>query len=542
MKVARWLFVSALLLFPAASPAFMVAPAVSIDDLANQADVIFEGTAVSTTATQDPAFEGMPGVIVSETVFRPAYAIKGKIVSGEMKFRHYEPDPKLFMSGVYWPQNYSIQTGKSYLVFAKQPPGDDANTCQQIWMRFTCMEDEGVLLGMRPYAAGHNTMKEEFWRNLTELLQSPDPKDVVYAIKHLDELSATSDAMRSFGVLSEFEHLNVLAAIHGLITHSDPTVAQAALIAVGSHNPYMDRVWAPFWLASVGSADSVGFGKVDPKMVNSGGMIYWREIAAVVDSQANDATRALAVTALGLVREPSLKDSVVRWLGDPIAAVRSSAVLLMVDYPTLATHDRFAALATDADVETRISTAYAIGYGQFIDDADVLTKLLTDSDSKVRQAASMSLLSFSPKDKRIAKIFQDNQTNKEFGVLFLVAICKENPANLDLLIQETTDKTDPTNWQGGQVPAYTTSHLLFDYLKAKPATDLQSGKYDRALDALEIWKPNYSVDPQFVYALELKDGLTDRAKKFRAAANKASTYDLEIYFKRADQNPDMYLY
>jgi hypothetical protein len=41
--------------------------------------------------------------------------------------------------------------------------------------------------------------------------------------------------------------------------------------------------------------------------------------------------------------------------------------------------------------------------------------------------------------------------------------------------------------------------------------------------------------------LELKDGLTERAKKFRAAANKASPYDLEIFFQRVDQNPDPYL-
>jgi hypothetical protein len=304
----------------------------------------------------------------------------------------------------------------------------------------------------------------------------------------------------------------------------------------------MTRRQAQTWLATVGSADTPGFSKMDPKMVNEGGLIYWREIAAVVDGKSDEATRAVAVTALGLVREPSLQESVSRWLSDPSAAVRSSAVLLLADYPALATHDRFTTLAADADIETRISAAYAIGFAQLAEDTDVLTKLLADPAAKVRQAAAMSLLSFSPKDERIAKIFNDNLANKEFAVLFLVALCQENPAaNLDLLIQETTRKTDPTNWPGGQIPAYTTAHLLFKYLKAQPAPDLQSGKYDKALDALEIWQPNYSVDPQFVYALEVKDGLTERAKKFRTAANKVSPYDLEIYFKRVDQNPDPYL-
>ena len=50
-----------------------------------------------------------------------------------------------------------------------------------------------------------------------------------------------------------------------------------------------------------------------------------------------------------------------------------------------------------------------------------------------------------------------------------------------------------------------------------------------------------SDKPDMRYALEIKDGLTERAKKFRAAANKVSPYDLEIYFQRVDQNPDSYL-
>ncbi len=179
--------------------------------------------------------------------------------------------------------------------------------------------------------------------------------------------------------------------------------------------------------------------------------------------------------------------------------------------------------------------AYAIGFGQYIDDADVLTGLMADSDAQVRQAAALSLLSFSPKDKRIAKIFRDNLANKEFRVLFLVGLCQADPAgNLDLLIEETASKADPDNWPGGQIPAFTTSHLLLDYLSAQPAADLQSGKYDKALDALEIWRPNYSVDPSSVYELELQAGLPERAKKFRAAAEKVSPYDLEPGFKRID--------
>jgi HEAT repeat protein len=542
MKI-RQIFITALLLIPCfIARGYLVGPPVALDDLANKADLIFQGTTVSNTTITDPSFQSILGFVVQETEFRPAFAIKGKLGASNAKFRHYAPDPKP-VGMMYEPQSYAFEIGKSYLVFAKQLPGYAADICQQIWMSHTGMMDEGVLLCFRPFPFERRSMKDLFWRDLTELLKSTDSKEVVYAITHLNEFSASSGGpWGSFGSISEFQRLDVLAAIHGLVTHPDPTVAQAALAVVGSHNPYMTRERAQYWLATIGSADTPGFTKMDPKMVNEGGLIYWREIAAIVDGKADEATRALSVTALGLVREPALQDSVTRWLSDPSASVRSSAVLLLADYPALATHDRFVALSSDADTETRISASYAIGFAQLADNADVLTKLLSDADAKVRQAAAMSLLSFSPKDERIAKIFHDNLTNKEFAVLFLVALCQANPAaNLDLLIQETIKKTDPENWPGGQIPAYTTSHLLYKYLKAQPAADLQSGKYDRALDALEIWQPNYSIDPQFVYALEIKDGLTGRAKKFRTAANKASPYDLEIYFQRVDQNPNSYL-
>jgi HEAT repeat protein len=432
-------------------------------------------------------------------------------------------------------------TGKTYLVFAKQPSGSAPDVCQQVWQGPIDIEDEGALLCPRQGVFDRGPMKDIFWRNLTELLKSTDAQERMYAITHLDQLSGEDGPMGHFGTLSEFQRLDVLKLLHGLINDPDPTIAQAALMIVGSHNPYMTRERAQFWLATVGSADTPGYARMDPKMVNEGGLIYWREIAAVVDGKGDETTRAVAATALGLVREPSLQDSVTRWLADPSAKVRSAAVLLLADYLTLATHDRLASLAGDADAETRISAAFAIGFGQIKDDADVLTRLMTDLDAKVRQAASMSLLSFSPKDDRIAKIFRDNLSSKEFGPLFLVALAQEDPGKyVDLLIQETVNKTDPTNWQGGQIPAFTASHLLYKYLDFQSVDDAKAGKFDRALDALESWKPNYSVDPQFVYALELRLGLTDRAKKFRAAANKTSTYDLETFFKRVDENPASY--
>ncbi len=546
----------ALMLFSGtAAFGYAVGPPLGLEDLGNKADLIFRGTVESNTTVDDPQFPSIPGFVAQATVLSHIWVLKvqanmlpegyrySRPLGGEgrMKFRHYAPDPTGPGIGVYAPQSYSLDVGKSYLIFAKQPAGSAANSCQQIWMSHTGMMDEGVLLSAKESHLENGKIKDIVWDDLTKLVKSKDPNAVIYGIEHLDAFSGSHGIRYDFGRLCEYQRADVMAEVHGLITDADPSVAQAALKVVGSHNPYLSQEQALYWLATVGSAKT-NLMQFPPNFVNEGGLIYWRELAAVVDGKAEDATRALAVGALGLVREPSLESSVKRWLGDKSAAVRGADVLLLADYPALASHDELTALAADADSGVRTSTAYVIGFTQNAEEAGVLVKLLSDSNDKVRQAASQSLLSFSLKDSGIEKILRNNLDNKELRPLVIVALGQQDPAgNLDLLIDETAKKTSPENWPGGQIPAFTAAHLLFDYLKAQPAADLQSGKYDKALDALEIWEPNAAVDPQFVYALELKDGLKDRAKKFRTASEKAAPYNIQ-FLDRADENPQQYLY
>ena len=49
-----------------------------------------------------------------------------------------------------------------------------------------------------------------------------------------------------------------------------------------------------------------------------------------------------------------------------------------------------------------------------------------------------------------------------------------------------------------------------------------------------------TAEPRDIYAFYLQRALTERAKKFREAARKAASYDLDYYFKRVDQNPSLY--
>jgi HEAT repeats len=318
-------------------------------------------------------------------------------------------------------------------------------------------------------------------------------------------------------------------------------VAQAALAAIGSHNPYMSDERTIFWLATVGSGEVPGIGKMDPHMENIGGELFARGLVALANSKAPEATRAMAIQALGLVRRPSLKEPIERWLADPDPAIRAAATLLLADFPGPESCKRLAALASDAAPEVRACVARAIGFGQQAEAVDTLVKLLADGETRVRTAAAMSLLSFSPKDKAIAAVFRANLDNDEFKPLFLIALARENPASyLDGLASAVEQRSEPKNWWGGQIPAFTAWEILFKYLQAQPPELLRSGKLDRYLDAMEKVGNYSSSEPRDIYAFYLQRGMTERAKKYRAAANQAASYDLDYYFKQVDANPTLY--
>jgi hypothetical protein len=98
----------------------------------------------------------------------------------------------------------------------------------------------------------------------------------------------------------------------------------------------------------------------------------------------------------------------------------------------------------------------------------------------------------------------------------------------------------PKNFWGGQIPAFTAWEILFRYLQGQPSEALRSGKLDRYLDAMDKVGNYSSSGPRDIYAFYLQRGMTERARKFREAARKAASYDLEYYFKQVDENPSLY--
>ncbi|MGZ3507767.1 MAG: HEAT repeat domain-containing protein [Vulcanimicrobiaceae bacterium] len=508
-----------------------VGPPMSLEALTNSSDIIFKGTVVSNKTESDTfAFPSIMGFATHETDFKVISIIKGQNGEIPLRFLNYERDSGLGMAP-YEREYYHFEPGRTYIVFAKR--SRNPQFFQQISMFQSPKEAEGVLLCANDNALPSSSIKDIFWLELTALLKSTDGNDVVYAIDQLDEMSGGGSRLTG---VSDFDRKSVLGTVHKFVADRDPNVAQEAIGVIGSHNPFMSEGEGreASWLVTVGSAKLPGFAPMQ-RTENIGGKLYWKDLVSIANSKADATTRALAISALGLTREPSLRPYVLQWLPDRSPAVRSSATVLLADFSTLATHDRIAILARDTSASVRTAAAREIGFAQQVTASDVAAKLITDPDAGVRKMAAMSLLTFSPDNNEVAKIFRANLDNREFEPLFLIALASNNAGPyLDALAKAIEEKPTPTNGWGGNTDL-AAWEVLFKYLEGQPLDEIRSGKFNRYLDAMEKVGNYSSSYPRDIYAFYVQRGMTDRAKAFRSKADKAVTYDLDQYFRQVDQ-------
>ena len=536
MKHFVAIFAACVLVFAGVASGYFVDRPSNLEKLAADADLVFKATAVSSVPVQDDWFRPYPGFEAYETRWTVISVIKGPAEVKTLKFRHYDEIPQATGGrGSYEPQFYHFQKNRSYIVFAKKT--DDPTIYRQLRLDHTGIKDQGALscIDNKPVAAGK--LKDIFWFELLGLLPSPDPKDTLYAIQQLDQMSGLPGR---FDATEDFDRTDVLKAIGPLMTHRDDEIARAAITVIGSANPYLEDDRAPWWLGTVG-VDNPGLSELDAKMKNSGGDLYRKELISIADGNAPTATRALAIRALGLVRNPELLEPLRLWLKDSEPAVRASATLILADFPDDNAVKNLTTMSADPAPEVRRCAAHAIGFMQQLGLAATLGEMLLDKDAKVRSAACMSLLSFSPKHEAIANVFVAHLKNDEFSPLFLNALAGEKPeAYLEPLAQVVERKTQPSNWSGGQVPAFTAFNVLFKFLQSQPADAVRAGKFDRYLDAIEKGYVTGSSEPRDIYAFYLQRGMTERAKIYRAVAKKAASYDLDYYFNMVDQSPSTY--
>jgi len=507
--------------------AYPVGPPLKLDQLAEEADVIVKAAVISSKPIQDEWFRACPGFAAYGTRLRVVSVVKGEVAADTITFQHYGFS-KAARGSEFMPQHYEFQAGRTYIVFAKKT--DTEGVFRQLWKNHRAQEDQGVILAAdaEPVAADES-VKDIIWVELCALLKSADPDDVVYAIRHLNEMSSGSHFK-----LDDFERGSALQAIRPFLSSKDKQVATAAIVAVGADSPYLKDDYAPHWLTAIGSGRIHGFSEWQRDSNNPDARAYWQALAAVGDSDAPNEVRALAIRALGRVAQPGVMDRVVRWLQDPDRLVRQAAVILLADYAGEQALQLLADCAVDETAEVRTGVARAIGYGQFDELLPLLERLLADRDLGVSTAAALSLISLPP--GKVDTILKAHVDDAEFKSVFVNALAETDPEPyLDALAEIIEKRLEPTHFWGGRIPHGLSWKILFEYLQGKSAEDLSSGSLDKYMNALEHARFYSSSQPRDLYALYVKHGLTERAQVFREKCKATFTYDIDYYFKAVDK-------
>ncbi len=510
---------------------YMVGPALTLDKLAQEADLIFKAEAITSQPVEDASFTKVSGYGARETRFRVISLIKGAAVGDEIRFRHYDEDAG---GGLFTPQYYHFEPGSVYIVCAKETP----EGARQTRNNHTAKMDLGSLRCRDKAPVTGKTLPEIYWTELMALRDSPNVADVVYALEQLGGMSEGSERAGT----KDFSRLEVLNAIHKLVGRAEPEIANAAIRLLGSGSPYLSDTTAPYWLGTIGVSNP-GLAQMDHGTRNPGGALCWRELAAVANSNAGAETRALAIRAMGLVRAREIHQMMDPWLKSPDAPIRAASVLLYTDFavPHSYTTEVFGGFAADQAPEVRKCAAYAIGFTQDAGLLPVLTKLLKDSDADTRRAARESLHSFHPEIPAVHEALKADLDNPETHPLTLLTLARDNPVPyLEQLAKVVEQKPEPKNWGGGEIPAFTAWKLLFKHLRAQPPEDIRSGKWDRYLDVLEQVGSYSSSEPRDIYAFYLQRKMPKRAAKYREQAKKNAGYDLDYFFNEVDKSAETF--
>lgn len=420
--------------------------------------------------------------------------------------------------------------------------------CRTIWKAHRTIEDQGVIQAADENFHPELSVKDAVWSELKGLAGSENPKDVAYALAHMNVMTSSEDSAKP-----DFPRVAVNAVAAGILDQRQFELIQAAIRVLGQNNPYSSNEYAAGWLATVGGGDLPGFSNWPKRVRNEGAHIHWKRLVQLIDRRdARDEplpveTLAMAVRALGWAEVDELFPHVERWAKEGEPLVRQAATVLLADFPRQTDRRTIQALAKDADPKVRLGAALAMGYGQFEELIPDLAKLVDDEAPDTRRYAVMSLLSFSP--ERAREQLAARVADPQWGMLFSNALAKEDASSQKRELMRTIREARvPDDWWGGHVPWGVAWERLYKYARTLPETSLQAGRHDELLDALDSPSGKLEKGPQWyssseprdLYAFYLQKGLLERAKKFREQTKAAVTFDIDYYFKMVDENPNNY--
>lgn len=531
--------VAVVLLLASPAQSYFVPRAPSIEELAQQCDLVVKAEAVDSVPAQDAAFANLSGAGygVFATRLRVISVLKGDARLAEITFQHYDKLPGGLGEPPVSPQTYRFTPRQPYILFAKKT--EQPLVFRTFTLSHTSQRDQGLVRAADARPIARDTpVKAAVWSELTRLAASDDSPSVVYAIDHLDALSST--AWHDRQPRTDFARDDALGVISPLLASKNTAVVQAAVQAVGRASPFWSDAMAQNWLATVGEGKTLrrGFATYPAKYLNPSAIGCRTQLLTLAQTSFSAAIRGQAIRALGKSRENeqdrTLVEPLRKWTVDAAAPVRAAAAVLWSDYPSKEATAALGSLAGDKEPAVRTAAAYAVGFAQLTDLLPTLDHMLVDPDASTRRAAALALLSFDP--QVAGPIFKAHLKDRPYAVAFTNALAEADPAAYrDALVAILKSNPTPEIYLSGQIPAYTAWDILMNYVTTLDTADLRAGKFDSYLDALET-PPDIGSGPyQTLYRFYHDRGLRARMQPFRTKARAQVTgYDLDQLLKQID--------
>lgn len=496
-------------------------------EIAEKADLIIKAKAVSTIPVSDEWFKTYPGFAAYSTRMQVISVTKGTVGSSQIEFHHYGIDRQSqAIASMMALQLYDFEPGRSYILFCART-GQEI-VFRQLWANQTMKADQGVYLAADDAPVGGREAKDILYEEFSRMLTVGGQQELLYAIRQLDEMSNPAGRLVK---LSDFDRDRVLARISPLMSSQDELVAAAAIQTVGGSNPYFKDDNAIFWLAKVGARPLPGIGPWESAK-NPGAHQYYLELMRIADGMQSVELRSIAIRALGRAGQPVVLESALRWANAAEPQIREATTILLADFRDKRVNDLVALSAKDVNYRVRRAAAQTIGFGQLAELLPILNDALHDGHNEVRRAAALSLVSFSPAQS--ADILRANMNDAEYKSVFVNVLASDNAEPcLDALCEIIERDLQPPFWSG-RIPSADSWGIVIRYLVAQRQEVLQSGRFDRAFDVLERARIFSSSEPRDLYELYVKNGLKDRAARFRGYLRRTAPFDMEEYLDRVD--------
>ena len=204
-----------------------------LDKIVELSDIIFKATVVTTipslTKGPDDYYAGDCGE--HTTLFKVISVLKGTVRGSTLTFTYNNGFPEIN----YIPPQYRFLPGQTYLICAERTANPEV--FQPISMGPTQGPRHTVTLCRDANPVGAKSYKETLCAELIAQLQGHDSVAVLAVMSELDRLSGGPE----YRATTDFDRVEVLAAMQGLTKSPNPTIAHAALRMIGNGNETTER-------------------------------------------------------------------------------------------------------------------------------------------------------------------------------------------------------------------------------------------------------------------------------------------------------------